>query len=112
MPPRDWQLRIRDILESIAAIREYVAGMDHEAFRLDRKTVDAVVRRLTIIGEAARNVPLSISDAHPEVPWRQMRDIRNIVVHAYFGVRLDILWGTVKDDLPPLVPILEDLLKS
>ncbi len=112
MPPRDWQLRIRDILDSIATIQEYVGDMDEEAFKADRKTVDAVVRHFISIGEASSNIPAAISDLHPEIPWRLMRDMRNVVVHAYFGVRVDVLWGTVRDDLPPLVPGLQKLLST
>ena len=111
MPPREWKLRIGDILDSIAAIQEYVRGMDYGAFRQDRKTIDAVVRRFTIIGEAATNIPSEITDKYLQVPWRQMRDMRNIVVHAYFGVNTEVLWDTVRNDLPPLVPALEDIMR-
>lgn len=82
MPPRGWKLRITDILEAIGLIRDYVEGLDFEAFRADRKTVDAVIRNITVIGEAARSVPREIADAHPEIPWKVMRDIRNVVVHV------------------------------
>jgi len=74
MPPRDWRLRIRDILEAIALIEDYTRGLDLAAFRTDGKTVDAVLRRITIIGEAAGRVPAEVADAHPEVPWKVMRD--------------------------------------
>lgn len=110
MPGRDWKLRIKDILESIAAIQRYVAGMDFAAFAADAKTVDAVVRRFTIIGEAATYVPQDIQSAHPEIPWRDMRDMRHIMVHAYFGVNKQIVWDTIGNDLPPLVPLLTNLI--
>jgi uncharacterized protein with HEPN domain len=111
MPPREWKLRVGDILDSIAAIEEYVRGMDYEAFRQDRKTIDAVVRRFTVIGEAAANIPSAITDQYPQVPWRQMRDMRNVVVHAYFGVNTEVLWDTVRNDLPPLVPALKEIMR-
>ena len=110
MPPRDWKMRIRDILDSIAAVQEYAADMDYETFSKDRKTVDAVVRNMTIIGEAANNVPADVTDEHPEIPWKVMRDFRNVVVHVYFGVNTKIVWDTVQNNLPPLAPVLQKLL--
>ena len=109
MPPRDWRLRIVDILDAIAVIQEYTAGMDYAAFVRDRKTVDAVLRNITIIGEAAGYVPEDVMAAHPEIPWREMHDMRNVVVHAYFGVNNDILWDTIKINLPPLVEPLRKM---
>lgn len=109
MPPRDWRLRIQDILEAIVAIGEYTRGMDYEAFRSDRKTVDAVLRNLTVIGEAATYVPDDIVALHPEVPWREMRDMRNVVVHAYLGVNTRIVWDTIQLNLPPLIDLLRRL---
>ncbi len=110
MPPRDWKMRIRDILDSIEVIREYTAGMDYETFCDDQKTIDAVVRNMTIIGEAANNVPVEVTDAHPEIPWRLMRDFRNVIVHVYFGVDANIVWDTTQNNLPPLVEPLKKLL--
>jgi uncharacterized protein with HEPN domain len=112
VPPRDWQLRVRDILDAIAAIQAHVRGMDWETFRGDQKTIDAVDYRLAVIGEAAAGVPPEIVQAHPEIPWRQMRDTRNVIIHAYFGVRTDVLWGTIHNDLLPLVPLLKRLLEA
>ena len=112
MPPRDWTLRIKDILEAIARIRDYVAGMDFESFAKDTKTVDAVIRNIAIIGEAANNVPDSITSGHPAIPWKLMRDFRNVVVHVYFGVDTKIVWDTVRVNLPPLVRPLQDLMET
>lgn len=110
MPPREWKLRITDILESIAKIDIYTSGMDLAAFAADEKTIDAIIRHFTIIGEAATYVPKTITESHPEVPWKEMREMRNVVVHVYFGVRKHILWDTIKNNLPPLVPMLKKVL--
>lgn len=110
MPPRDWSFRVGDILEAIASIVEYVQGMDYEAFAADRKTVDAVIRNFIVIGEAAAHMPDDICEAHPEIPWKDMRDMRNFVVHEYFGVSKPVLWETVHYNLPPLVPLLRAML--
>jgi len=112
MPPRDWRMRIEDILDSIAAISEYTSGMDFAGFCSDRKTIDAVLRNLTVVGEAARNVPADIVARHSEIPWQDMRDMRNVVVHVYVGVNKDILWKTVQEDLDPVVPLLQKLLED
>lgn len=111
MPPRGWQLRIEDILEAIGKIQRYIRGMDYEKFSEDEKSVDAVIRNFTVIGEAARRISDDYTEAHPDLPWEEMRGIRNIVVHEYFGVSLPILWETATRDLPPLVPQLEKLLQ-
>jgi uncharacterized protein with HEPN domain len=107
MPPREWRFRIQDLLDAIESIRTYTEGMDFTAFQNDRKTVDAVVRNLTVIGEAAARVPEKAVRAHPDVPWAEMRAMRNLVVHEYFGVSDRILWDTVRTNLPSLVAPLK-----
>ena len=110
MPSRDWKLRIRDILESVAAVEGYVAGMTFEAFEGDQKTIDAIVRRFTVIGEAANHVPAQICLRNPHVPWEDMRAMRNFVVHEYFGISDRTLWDTIHVDLPGIVEPLQLLL--
>lgn len=112
MPHRDWKLRIKDIVDAINAIQGYTEGMKYKTFVADRKTVDAVIRNLTVIGEAAGHVPDDIVSAYPDIPWRDMRDMRNFVVHEYFGISDKIIWDTVYNNLPPLIPLLKPLLKS
>jgi len=112
MPYRTWLYRVNDILDAITAIRQYVAGMSYEDFVADRKTVDAVIRNLIIIGEAAGHIPDEICEAQPEIPWNDMRAMRNFVVHEYFGVSDKILWDTVQMNLPPLIPLLHVLAEK
>ncbi len=109
MPPREWLFRINDILAAISAFQTYTAGMTYEDFIADRKTVDAVVRNLIIIGEASVHIPEEICAERSEIPWQDMRAMRNFVVHEYFGVSDRILWDTVQIDLPPLVPTLKEI---
>ena len=112
MPPRKWRLRLEDMLEAIGRIEEFVQGMDLVAFLEDRRTSDAVVRNLEIVGEAARNVPDDVASRHPGVPWKRARQMRNVLVHAYFGVDLPTVWKTIHDDLPPLKAQLNDVLRN
>ena len=106
MPHRAWEFRVADIVDSIEKILSYTAGMSFEQFRKDSKTIDAVIRNFTIIGEAARHIPDDIVQSHPEIPWREMADLRNIIVHEYFGVSEKIIWETIQTDLPGLLSSL------
>ena len=110
MPYRITNLRISDIIEAIQRILEYVEGMAFDQFARDRKTIDAVVRNFIVIGEAVSHLPDDFIKDHPELPWREMRDMRNIVVHEYFGIDNLIIWDTVKKNLPPVLPLLKQLL--
>ena len=108
--PRDWKMRVQDILEAISKIQRYTTGMDYAAFRMDEKTVDAVIRNFQIIGEAARHIPADLESRWSHIPWSDMRDMRNVVIHEYFGVSREILWQTMTKDLPPLLPLLTQVL--
>ena len=110
MPHRDWKQRVEDILEALERIESYTQGMTFDAFKSNSMAVDAVVRNLTVIGEAARHIPPEAQERYPHVPWAEMRAIRNILTHEYFGVSLPILWETIARDLPPLSSMLKDLL--
>lgn len=112
MQPRSWRFRIQDILDATASVRNYTSGMSFDEFVRDRRTVDAVVRNLIVIGEAAARVPDEVCDKCPEVPWADMRAMRNFVIHEYFGVSDAILWDTVQQDLPAIVEPLQRLLAS
>ena len=112
MPHRDWKFRIEDILNAVSAIEKYTQGMEFDTFIEDRKTVDAVVRNLMIIGEAAVHVPEDICLKHPEVPWYDMRGMRNFVVHEYFRADDSVIWDTVQVDLLPLWELLNKILEE
>lgn len=93
MPAREWRLRVEDILEGVRRIQEFIAGMDLAAFSADEKTVDAAA-------------------ASPDLPWADMRAMRNVVVHEYFGVTRETLWKTAREDLPGIVDGLRRLLAA
>jgi uncharacterized protein with HEPN domain len=79
--PRDYRLYLDDILEAIEKIREYTDNFDYSAFEKDKKTQDAVIRNLEIVGEATRRLPKSLQKVRPEIDWRKIVGIRNILIH-------------------------------
>ena len=112
MSKREPLLYLQDILTSLSRIEDYTKSLSFEGLKDDWKTIDAVVRNLEILGEAARNIPEEIIDKYPDVPWGYMVSMRNKVLHEYFGVDLDILWKTVKEDLPLLKQQVEEIVES
>ena len=110
MSPRGWQDRVRDILNAIAEIQKFTAGMDFESFKVDDRSIRAVEMNFIIIGEAANQIPEEVEERHTSIPWSLMRAMRNRIVHVYFKVDEKVMWDTVQNDLPPLVPELEKLL--
>jgi uncharacterized protein with HEPN domain len=112
VPHRSWKLRIADIIEAIETTLKYSAGMTFEQFAADQKTIDAVVLNFIIIGEAASHLPEDFIELHSDLPWREMRDMRNIAVHEYFRVDEMIVWETLRNNLPPLLPQLKNLINA
>jgi uncharacterized protein with HEPN domain len=108
--PRDWRDRIRDILDAIAETQKFTRGMDYQAFKDDDKAVRAVEMNFIIIGEAANQIPEEIEEKYISIPWSLMRAMRNRIVHVYFEVDEKLMWDTIQNDLPPLVPEFEKLL--
>ena len=112
MPLREWRFRVEDMLEAIGQIEGFVQQVSLATFCEDRKTSAAVIRNLEILGEAARHVPDEVTARFPSVPWKKTRDMRNVLIHAYFGVDLATVWRTVQEDLPPLKEQLEAVLRE
>ncbi len=109
MSKRTPKLYLNDMLDALRRIEQYTRGVSFDQFRADSKTMDAVVRNLEVLGEAARQIPRDFAAEHPKVPWAKMVGLRNKVIHEYFGVDAEILWQTIQDDLPPLRAQIEDL---
>jgi uncharacterized protein with HEPN domain len=103
---------LRDILEAAASARQFVSGMDFDAFAADKKTVFAVVRALEIIGEAAKKVPPSMRTQYPNVPWRDIAGMRDKLMREYFGVNPRRVFDTVRLDLPPLQSTVGRMLED
>ena len=109
MPRRKWKLRIRHILDAIDKIRVYTASVSLEAFSVNDLVVDAALRNFMVIGEATRHIPTHVTTAYPQIPWRLMQDMRNVVVHDYPNVSLQVVWETIQHDLPLLLEPLRNL---
>ena len=104
---RNSRLYINDIVRNMTKILQYTDGMDESAFSADEKTADAVIRCIEIIGEAAKNVPDSIRDNYPQIPWKQMAGMRDKVIHDYFGIQLKTVWKVVKEVIPGILQNME-----
>ena len=109
---RNWRIRLQDILECISKIQTYTNGMTLEQFEKDSLRVDAVIRNFEIIGEAASQIPTEIQRKYPDLAWFEMRGMRNLMVHEYFGVSLPIIWHTIRHDLQPLADDLIEILEE
>jgi uncharacterized protein with HEPN domain len=101
LPERD-TVFIKHILESIELIEEYVKDVGKEEFYDNQQLQDSVVRRFEIIGEASKLVSEDFKKQFPDVLWREATDMRNVLIHAYFGIDYEILWNTIKIELPVL----------
>lgn len=113
---RDYKDFLMDISYSIELIEKFVAGFDFEKFKQDEKTKDAVVMRIGILGEAVNNLPKKFKKEHKEIPWQGVADMRNKLIHEYFGIDVEVVWAAIKEDIPDLknkiLKILKDLKVS
>jgi uncharacterized protein with HEPN domain len=107
---RDWRLYADDILESCAKLQRFVQGMTYEVFVADERTRDAVIRNLEVIGEAAKHLPEDVTGLAPQIPWRMVRAMRDVLAHAYFGVDLRFVWNTATTQITELEAAVRALL--
>ena len=112
MSSRQWMFRIQDILKAIEKIERYVDGMTLTKFKQNELVIDAVVRNFEIIGEASKSIPPSVQRSYPHVPWKEMKGMRDVLIHEYFGVDIKILWHTTRKNLPILQKQLEALFQN
>ena len=103
---------LQDILETIKSCERFIEGMDFDQFVSDEKTIFAVNHALEIIGEATKHIPEKIRKEHPFVPWRKMAGIRDVIIHAYFGINLNVVWNTANERLPELKMAIETILNE
>lgn len=110
MSKRDTVLLLQDMLEAAEKIKKYTAGYDLDSFLADEKTVDAAIRNFEIIGEAANRIDSDFRDQTPEIEWRRIRGFRNRLIHEYFGIDNNVIWGIIEGYLDELIRGLEQLI--
>ncbi len=112
MSKRNQLLYLNDILDSVNAIFNFIENMGFDDFVNDRKTISAVIREFEVIGEAVNRLPEDIKKQYKEIEWRDIVDFRNLLIHQYFGVDLDIIWDTINSDLMLLKNVIIEIISK
>jgi len=110
--PRDSRVYLEDILDAISRIRRYVGASRFEAFAADERTVDAVARNLEVIGEAVKQIPAELRDSNPDIDWKRIAGFRDVLIHGYFSIDLEIIWDVVQNKLPALDARVRQMLQQ
>lgn len=112
MSKREDTVILQDIVEAIERVETYTKGMSYQQFISDRKTQDAVVRNLEIVGEATKNLTEKTKQQNPDVSWKSMAGMRDKLIHDYFGVNYDVVWTIINEDLEELSSSLELVIEK
>lgn len=108
--PHEPKVYFEDIADSIEKIESYTEGMSFEKFSKNKMMADAVIRNLEIIGEAVKKIPAETKKQYPNVEWRKIAGLRDILIHEYFGIDLRIIWDIVVNKLPELKHSVKEIL--
>lgn len=109
---RNYTLYLEDMLTSMERIEEYIGVLEFRAFKMNYLIVDGIVRNFEIIGEAAKNIPEEIKEKHPEIPWKKMYGLRNLIAHEYFGIDYEMIWEISKHNLPQNLIDLKKIVEN
>jgi len=110
MKKRELRDYLNDLIESCNDILEFTKGFSFSDFSKDKKTINAVIRSLEIIGEATKNLPPKLKLNYPDIPWKQMAGMRDKLIHEYFGVDKQMVWQVVKKHIPQILPLLKNII--
>jgi uncharacterized protein with HEPN domain len=103
---------LQDMRDNARKAIDFSAGLNYEAFSRDEKTIYAVIRAVEVIGEAATNIPEDIRSHYAEIPWREIKGMRNKLVHQYFGINMEVVWQTIQEDLPMIINVIDTVLEQ
>ena len=109
MKDRELQDYINDLIEACEDILSFTKGMSYSDFTNDKKTINAVIRSLEVIGEATKNLPMSFRDTYPDIPWKSMAGMRDKLIHEYFGVDKQMVWQAVEKHIPEIFSLIKML---
>ena len=109
---REWRFYVQDMIDFCGRVLSYTEGLDQRTFLADRRTYDATLRNLELVGEAATHVPSEVRKAHPDIPWHAIMGTRNRLAHGYLRISDNVVWSIIQDAIPELVPSLRALLDT
>jgi uncharacterized protein with HEPN domain len=112
MKSRDLRDYLQDILDAVDDIEDFTKNLTYEQFIKDKKTLNAVVRSIEVIGEASKQLPNALKAKYNTLPWREITGMRNKLIHAYFGMDTETIWQTVQENIPPLKQTIHKILKD
>jgi len=109
---RDYRIYLNDILESIRRIEKYTKNLTFEEFKENELIQDAVLRNLEVIGEAVKKIPDEIKNRKPEIEWRKIAGFRDVLIHSYFKVDVEIVWDVIKNKIPSLKRNVKEIISE
>jgi len=112
MSKREYSFFLNDVVECSKKIRKYTKNKSYQQFINDEILIDAVIRNLEVIGEAVKHIPVEIKRSYPDVQWKKISGLRDVLIHDYFGVNYELLWDIIKHKVPEFEKQIKSILKE